>query len=58
MEFFRPPMLTVVGDGQVGKERVTVLPLNVKLPCGAMSMMCKIVGAGFGEGVRSPVDLL
>lgn len=29
----------VVGDGQGGKERVTVLPLNIKLPCSAMCML-------------------
>ena len=29
----------VVGDGQGGKERVTALPLNVKLPCSAMCML-------------------
>ena len=29
----------VVGDGQGGKERVTVLPLNNNLPCSAMCML-------------------
>jgi integrase len=29
----------VIGDGQGGKERVTVLPLNIKLPCSAMCML-------------------
>jgi hypothetical protein len=29
----------VVGDGQGGKERVTVLLLNIKLPCSAMCML-------------------
>ena len=26
----------VVGDGQGGRERVTVLPLNIKRPCSAV----------------------
>jgi integrase len=29
----------VFGDRQVGKERVTVLPLNIKLPCSTMCML-------------------
>jgi integrase len=29
----------VIGDGQGGKERVTVLPLSIKLPCSAMCML-------------------
>jgi len=29
----------VIGDGQGGKEQVTVLPLNIKLLCSAMCML-------------------